>query len=157
MEKKKVFFVKLGLELVIVFIGMTLAIFVNNYQNVKDEQKARLIFFETFLKELNNFENSTDILIKKIDTYLNEFSKEMDQKKRPKLKSIDFSFFSNTLIIGSAFTEDNFSAIGSKFLSSISRGTSLIKVINQKIQNYKRNTAQLLYFQELLYLDQLII
>ena len=50
MEKKKVFFVKLGLELVIVFIGMTLAIFVNNYQNVKDEQKARLIFFEPFLR-----------------------------------------------------------------------------------------------------------
>jgi hypothetical protein len=146
MKNKHQITIELLSELIIVFIGVYSAIMVNNYQNEHKANQLRHDYFKTFLAELDNFYNSATQLNSKIITYLQNFEKAVANKEKPKLIANNFVFFSNTFIIGAAFDGDNFSAIGSDFLSSISRGTSLIKAINHKISNYNRNTHRLLYF-----------
>ena len=146
MNSKQHISVKLISELIIVFIGVYGAFMVNNYQNEFKDNRVRHDYFVTFLAELDNFYNSASQLNTKMSNYLKEFEEAVTNNQKPKLIVNNFFFFSNTFVIGAAFNGDYFSAIGSDFLSSISRGTSLIKAINQKIADYNRNTYQLLYF-----------
>ena len=134
-------------ELITVFLGVYSAILVSDYQDRQKLNQARVDYFNTFLSELENYESSATRLEKKISEFLLTFDEALNEGNKPTLIAHNLIFYSNTFIIGAAFEGDKFSAIGTTFLSSISRGTSLIKVIQQKITLYNQNCHQLLYFQ----------
>ncbi len=116
-------------EVLIIFIGLSAAFFVDDLRDQKREDQIRINFYNSFILELEEIRDRTVVLKEAIDTLgtalINRPEMEIPYRR-------NFDFTNNLFIIHSAFGGDNFTAVGPEYLRNIEFGANNIKVIEKR-------------------------
>ncbi len=136
MQSSRSHWLKLSLELIAVFVGITAGFFVNNYQQKKSEQKLEVKYLESFHKNL-----VVDSL--EIKSHIEEDQNNLDISKRAVLTMMEGKLHNDTaLVLMSVIaTFNNLNMQNSTYESIVNSGNlGLIRdfELREELVNYYR-------------------
>ncbi len=145
--KKKL--LDLGLDLLVVFIGVFAAFQLSDLKESRKETQTKLRYFESFKKELESVNQDVITLKDTIGTILRQYETAIAKGEQPELLvPRKLYFISKPHIVESAFDSDIFNNLHPNYLVSISRGSNLFYWIDHSIKSYKSRCKNLLYNTE---------
>lgn len=134
------------LELFIVFVGVYGAFLLNSYRESKEEERARIVYYETFLQELTVFSLQLQQVSGTLDSLIRYYETRIEAGEKPELRVIrELDFTSNMFIIRSAFSDRNFGAVGQEYLRNLSAGSNLITQLEKRIDAFQADCHRLFY------------
>ncbi|MCR9250097.1 MAG: hypothetical protein NXI20_06710 [bacterium] len=136
----------LGLDLLVVFIGVFAAFQLSDIKDSRKDRTTKLKYFESFKMELTNVNNDVLALKDSIDNIISYYEEGISRNEKPELiVRRNMFFMAKPHIVESAFDSDIFSNMHPGYLVSISRGSNLFYWIDQKLKNYDSRCKDLLY------------
>ncbi|MEL6562707.1 MAG: hypothetical protein AAFQ94_31350 [Bacteroidota bacterium] len=135
------------LDLLIVFIGVFLAFQLSAYREGNDVKKSRLNYYKAFRAEIKSVNVELTGIIAELDRQISRFHSDSLILQKPLLA------YNNKInvvsqkpyIIESAFNSGNFRNLRYDLLASISGGSNLFIVLDEKIEDYNRRVKDLTY------------
>ena len=141
---KKIF--EFLLELLVVFVGVFAAFQLNDYQQHRKDQQAKIKYYKTFRHELQLISGDIRNLRDTINSIVDSYEKEISQGNRPPLVIHSGLFFQGkAFVVESAFNDAHFTTLGQEFIVSISRGANLFYWIKDHLNEYQGRVKDLLY------------
>lgn len=132
-------------ELLVVFIGVYGAFMLNNYREERHAEQVRLTYFNSFKAELVSIRNFTKTLAATSDTLHSRYQRAIEKGERlPLAVHQELYYPVNMLVIRSAFNEQHFEAIGSKYVEKISNGANIISLLQQRLDLFQDKSRDLL-------------
>lgn len=132
-------------ELLVVFIGVYGAFMLNSYREERHARQVRLNYFNSFKAELISISNFTRNLSATTDTLHNRYQQAIAKEERPLLRvHSEIHYPVNMFIIRSAFNEEHFEAIGSKYVVNISNGSNIISLLQQRVDLFQDKSRDLM-------------
>lgn len=131
-------------ELLIVFVGVSGAFVLNNYRDGLAERHQQEVFYQSFLKDIQNLRARSGAFEGELKEFLAAYDSALAEGQNPNLQvPSDWEFRTNLFIISSAFTESQLAILDTRFASSLSMGSDLIAMIQNRLDEYQRDNRAL--------------
>ncbi len=143
MDKKDWF--RSFVELVIIFVGVYGAFLLNNYRQQNQTEEAQLKYYQTFLEDLQWFEQRTEGLTGQVQNTI-EKVEAAEPDALPYNRKLAFP--NSLFIVSSAYEGKNFESLTISYLISIEVGTNLIKRIERRFQILDEAVRTHILFEE---------
>ena len=136
---------RLLVELLVVFIGVYAAFWLNSYREEEHQREIQKKYYQSFKSELSRISQHSKMIASATDTLHNHYSKAIARGERPSLKvhpELDFPI--NMFIIRSAFNQQHFESIGTDYLVNISWGSNLITLLEKRLNLFQEKSRDLM-------------
>ena len=139
----------LGLDLLVVFIGVFAAFQLSDIKDSKKDKVTKLNYFESFKRELISVNQDVITLRDSIDQIIEYYESGVANGTRHELVVFrHLNFMAKPHIVESAFDSEIFTNMNPGYLVSISRGSNIFYQIDYKMKEYNSRCKDLLYNKE---------
>jgi hypothetical protein len=138
---------RLFIELLVVFIGVYGAFWLNSYREEQHQLQVRKNYFISFQAELRDINEIAKQVAAASDTLHQRYNSAIANGERPLLKvhpQLDYSI--NMFITRSSFNQQHFESIGSDYLANVSRGSNLISFLQKRMDLFQDKSRDLMLF-----------
>ncbi len=132
-------------ELLVVFIGVYAAFWLNNYREEERQRQIRQNYYLSFKAELSNISQSARGVAAFADTLHRHYRTAIEQGKQPVLQlhpELDFPI--NMFITRSTFNQQHFESVGSQYLANVSTGSNLISLLQKRLDLFQDKSRDLM-------------
>jgi hypothetical protein len=129
-------------ELVIIFIGVSAAFVLDNYQSERKENFRRQQIYAAFLEEFNTMSRVYTQVVPLIDSLTTTFISEYEQGKMPKLKRLHLAIGSQTDVWDAAIQSGALEILDVDLIFQLSSFYAFKGLVNDEFASFRRLTEQ---------------
>ena len=132
-------------ELLVVFVGVYGAFWLNAYREEEHQRQVRQNYYHSFIAELTAINKHAKKIAADTDTLHQRYSAAIAKGERPLLKvhpELDFPI--NMFIIRSSFNQQHFESIDRKYLVNVSMGSNLISFLEKRLNLFQEKSRDLM-------------